>query len=277
MKKKLKTLLVSLGIKTLIFKTILRFQMIWNQIFNKTVRSQNADYKSIPIVIISFNQLLYLKQLVDFLTLNKYSNIIIVDNNSTYEPLLDYFDEISAAVTIHRLKENTGHMVFWENETLFTTYAQGYYVVTDADVVPETACPHDFLLSFKQILNSNLEVTKVGFSLKIDDIPNENSIKDKIIKWESQFWENKDEKGNYKAKIDTTFALYRPGYKPKRIDFFNGIRTPYPLIAKHGGWYVDQGNLSAEQLYYYNSCNSSSSWKTNTAGNLENNNYNSSS
>ncbi len=241
----------------------------YNNYFNPIVREQKKNPKKIPIIIISFNQLFYLKQLVDFLKKHQYSNIVIIDNNSTYPPLLDYFDSIESSVTLHRLNENLGHLVFWKNKELFEKYSKGYYVVTDADIVPVENCPDDFLKYFIKILNSYPKITKVGFSLKIDNIPESNLSKNKIIKWEKRFWVKMDKKGNYISAIDTTFALYRPSNVLfDTTNFFNAIRTNSPYQALHGGWYLDTNALNDEQKFYFKNANESSSWKTDESGNV---------
>lgn len=250
------------------------FIYLYNLFYNKDVIEQNKNYKAIPIIIISFNQLFYLKQLVNFLKKHNYNNIVIIDNNSTYKPLINYFETIESSVTLYRLKENYGHLVFWKHKELFNKYAKGYYVVTDPDIVPLDCCPEDFVLYFKRILDKNLEVTKVGFSLKLDDIPDSNPNKQKVIDWEQQFWKNKTREGNYKADIDTTFALYRP----KNLNFINtsfykAIRTNRPYIAMHGGWYVDNNNLTNEQYNYYKTANESSSWCIDSKGVLKTKSY----
>lgn len=243
--------------------------------FNIITKNQNQNFKQIPIIILSFNQYFYLKQLVEFLLKNKYSNIIILDNNSTYVPLLAYLEEIKTHVTLHKLKTNEGHMVFWKNKEIFDMYSKGYYVVTDSDIVPVENCPSDFLLHFKKILDSNYQISKVGFSLKIDDIPNANSNKQKIVDWESKFWQTLDKQGNYIAPIDTTFALYKPNSYHIANDFFyKAIRVKKPYLAVHGGWYIDTAHLNEEQSYYYKTANSSSSWKTNESGIVEKSLYN---
>lgn len=225
------------------------------------------DPKTIPIIIISFNQLFYLKQLVERLGKWGYKNIIIIDNNSTYRPLINYLEEIKDNIIIHRMKHNFGHKVFWEQKELFKLYSKSYYVVTDPDILPDDDCPDDFLEYFKKILDSNSQVTKVGFSLKIKDIPESNKLKEKIIQWESKFWEVKDDEGNYIAEIDTTFALYRPKNIEKiELDFFNSIRTKPPYIAKHGGWYIDFNNILPEQENYMRTAGVSSSWRVNKDG-----------
>ena len=237
---------------------------------NNYAYRQITDYKSIPIVIISFNQLFYLQKLVSFLLKYEYKNIIIVDNNSTYPPLLQYFKKIKTTVKIHQLTDNAGHMVFWNNKEIFDLYSKGYYIITDADIVPIETCPENFVEKLMTVLNENLRITKAGLSLKIDDIPDSNPNKSAIVKWESQFWQKKVGKGQYKSATDTTFALYKPNYKYKENRFYKAIRLDKPYQAYHGGWYIDFKNLSDEQKYYIKTTNSSSSWKTDEQGNLNN-------
>lgn len=237
------------------------FFSFYNPLFNKIVREQNKDFKKIPILIINFNQLYYLEKLINSLVNNNYENIIIIDNNSTYPPLLEYYKKINAYVKVLNRKTNDGHRVFWKNKDLFSKYGKGYYVVTDADIEITDDCPDDFILYFKKILDKNEQLVKVGFSLKIDDIPDSNKYKGKIFNWENQFWKNTDTNGNYRAVIDTTFALYRPMNQFCIDYFYEAVRTKAPYIAKHGGWYIDHNNLSEEQAFYMKTANDSSSWK----------------
>ncbi len=238
--------------------------------FNSMVKAQLKNPKCIPIVIISFNQLFYLKQLVDFLIKNEYTTIVIVDNNSTYQPLLNYFDTIKELTTIHRLKENVGHLSFWKSNDIFKQYSKGYYVVTDADIVPVNECPNNFLETFRKLLDQAYDRNKVGFSLKLDDILDSNPNKNKIIQWEAQYWSYKVKPNVYKAEIDTTFAIYKPNYNYQLKDFTKGWRTDYPLQARHGGWYLDFQNLTEEQKYYFETANASASWQINQEGELIN-------
>lgn len=238
--------------------------------FNAFVKQQLKDYKSIPIIIISFNQYYYLKQLIAFLLQKGYHNIVIIDNNSTYKPLLDYFDQIKDAITIHRLQDNFGHLSFWKHKSLFNIYSKGYYVVTDPDIVPIRECPEDFLLTFRNLLDKAYDRTKVGFSLKLDDIPDTNRNKKYILEWESQFWKSKIHPFAFKAEIDTTFALYRPHYRYKLKHFTKAWRTDYPMQARHGGWYLNLDDLTDEQQYYMNTANDSASWIIDEKGYLTN-------
>lgn len=244
---------------------------VWyHHTFNPTVKAQLKHPKRIPIVIISFNQLYYLKQLVAFLFKNDYTNIVIVDNNSTYGPLLDYFDLIKDQVSLHRLKENIGHLSFWKSEAIFKQYSKGYYVVTDADIVPIDDCPDNFLETFRLLLDKAYDRTKVGFSLKLDDIPESNPNKAHIEAWESKYWNTELLPNVYKAPIDTTFALYRPGYRYRLKHFTYAWRTGVPLQSRHGGWYIDIDALTEEQTYYMQTANASASWQINSQGDLIN-------
>jgi glycosyltransferase involved in cell wall biosynthesis len=239
-------------------------------LFNPVVRQQLKDYKRIPIIIISFNQLNYLRQLVNFLLKHGYSNIVIVDNKSTYAPLLKYFKTIEDKVTIHRFQDNLGHLAFWKHDSLFKKYSKGYYVVTDPDIVPLNSCPDDFLKTFRLLLDQAFNRTKVGFSLYLDDIPDTNPNKAHIVKWESKYWKSVIRPHVFKAEIDTTFALYRPNYTYRLKHFTKGWRTNYPITARHGGWYIDFNNFSEEQTYYMKTANDSASWQINAKGELIN-------
>ena len=161
-------------------------------------------------------------------------------------------------------------MSFWKSPDLFNKYAKGYYVVTDADVIPVNDCPDNFMEMFITELNKSYMQTKVGFSLKLDDIPDTNVNKKQILKWESKYWNIKTATNIFKAEIDTTFALYKPKYRYKLKKFTKAKRFDHPLQAKHGGWYIDTNNLTEEQDYYIKTANTSASWITNKQGDLIN-------
>jgi hypothetical protein len=247
--------------------------LIYHRLCNKVVARQKKDPKSIPVIIISFNQLTYLKQLVNWLTDNNFKKVVIVDNSSTYPPLLEYLKGIENKVTVHYMENNEGHLVFWKNKELFKKYSKGYYVVTDADIVPIEDCPDNVMQLLITQLDRAYDRTKVGLSLKIDDIPEFYPNKKAVLIWEGQFWKSEIHPNSYKAEIDTTWALYRPGYKYKLKRFTKAWRTKPPYTARHGGWYIDADNLTEEQKYYIQTANHSASWNIDSAGNLVNEIY----
>lgn len=237
------------------------------RIINKTVRIQKKDPLLIPIIIINYNRLSDLKILVNFLKGRNHKNIVIVDNNSTYSPLLEYYDTIKDEVTLEMMPENYGHLVFWKNQQLCKKYSRGYHIITDSDIIPNDNLPSNYLNKLIDVLDKHKQVSKVGFALRIDDIPDYYALKQTVLDWEMQFWENKIADDMYENSIDTTFALYPPYYKYKRLEFFyRGIRIAGDFTAQHRGWYIDPQNLSEEELFYFKSANNSSSWKLNDEG-----------
>ena len=84
------------------------------------------DTSQIPIYIISFNRLSYLRQMIE--TLEKYQlyNIHIVDNASTYPALVEYLRKTHYKV--HRMDKNYGHMVFFEAPEFQDVRENQYYV-----------------------------------------------------------------------------------------------------------------------------------------------------
>ena len=239
--------------------------------FNKTVREQKKNYLQIPIIIINYNRLEDLKEIVSFYLSRNHQNIVIVDNKSTYLPLLDYYQEIAkeSRVTVKIMDRNYGHTVFWDNNELFQEYANGYYIITDPDVIPNINLPEDYLLTLVDFLDRYPQVTKVGFALRIDDIPDFFTQKDIVRKWESKFWEKQIEKDAYLAEIDTTFAVYPPLYRRDINNFTNAIRLAGNFTATHNGWYINPTKLSDEECYYYRSANTSNSWRLNENGEFD--------
>lgn len=245
------------------------------------IKRQLSDPFSIPVIIISFNQLYYLKKLVDSLLSKGCTHIVIVDNKSTYPPLLDYYKKINDRVTIEYMDKNWGYLVFFENRELHSKYAQGFYFLTDPDIVPNDNLPENFAKIMLEILLDNYDsVTKVGWALDVKSIPDHYSLKESVLKWEAKYWEQPllcpHVREAYIADIDTTFAIYKPSFRKGNhnfISFYSAIRLAGNYLSQHGGWYVNKDNLTDEQQYYLHSADSSSSWKMDLEGNLDNNFY----
>ena len=247
---------------------ILYFSLMY---FSKLVKNQKENPSTIPILIINYNQLFYLKQLVNFLLARNFSNVIIIDNNSSYPPLLNYYSEIGNKITIERMDKNYGHMVFFENKTLQHKYGKGYFVITDADILPNFELPIDFMSRMINILDNNyLRITKAALALRIDNIPDSYSLKEKVLSWEKKFWEIEVEPNVYSAQTDTTFALYKPFYPRwfNNLHFLSAFRIAGNYTAKHGGWYIDFTNPTEEYLFYKATSTNSNSWKMDETGNL---------
>ncbi|TAG24335.1 MAG: glycosyltransferase family 2 protein [Cytophagia bacterium] len=173
------------------------------------------------------------------------THIVILDNASTYPPLLEYYKNCPHRVVL--LGKNAGYMALWESP-IFEEFKNDFYVYTDPDLLPIAQCPKDFMEVFLKLLAENADIKKVGFSLKIDDLPDCFPKKQEIVAIESKYWQRKRSEWAYDAPIDTTFALYRPGAKGDHRA--KGLRTVYPYVARHLPWYLDPQNLPEEEIYY---------------------------
>jgi hypothetical protein len=114
-------------------------------------------------------------------------------------------------------------------------------------VVPADECPLDALTYFEELLQQYPTISKVGFGLRLDDLPDHYAHKESVLTWEQQFWRRPLRPGVYFAPIDTTFALYRPG---SGFVIDSAVRTGPPYIARHDTWYLDLANPSDEEKYY---------------------------
>lgn len=216
-----------------------------------------GDPKDIPIIINNYNRLTYLKALIGSLKERGYNNIHILDNKSTYPPLLEYYKNTPCRVI--RLNENIGYKALWESG-VFDEFKHSYYVYTDSDMELSADCPDDFMYHFITILEKYTLSQKVGFGIKIDDLPDHFINKTSVIEHESEFWRDEIESGLYRAPIDTTFALYRPYCKGVASRYHKVFRTGEPYTIRHLPWYVDSANMSDEELYYVNNISQSTHW-----------------
>ena len=244
--------------KVVIRKDAFRYYAIRRKLFSDR---EKRGISNIPVFIISFNRLSYLKNMISHLETLGVSNIIVIDNASTYPPLLEYYDNIPYKVI--RLDRNWGHKVFWDNP-IFDEYRQDFYVVTDPDLEPIKGCPKNFMEVFFNVLKRYPYVRKVGFSLRIDDIPGDSVLHDEVLEWEKQFYEHYLPGDNiYIAFIDTTFALYVPDQLVfENMNFLTAYRTGLPYQCRHLPWYKTHNDVDEEDMFY-------SALKLQTTGNWD--------
>lgn len=211
-------------------------------------KHDSIDFYNIPIFIISYNRFSYIQSITQQLEKLGYHNLKIIDNASTYPPLLEYYE--TTKYEVFRLDRNYGHKVFWENEC-FEEFRKDLYIVTDPDIMPIESCPNDFVKQFYLLLKKYPRIKKVGFSLKIDDIPKDAPMFEAVNQWEKAYnffkipWENA-----YSADIDTTFALYIPDSLDVSRHFITAIRTGVPIQARHLPWYKNEKDITDEDIYY---------------------------
>jgi hypothetical protein len=190
--------------------------------------------------------------------------IILLDNNSNYQPLLDYYKKIKAElkdkIEIRLLKKNYGHTVYKQ----FKHTLPDIYILSDPDLELNIKMPKNFANQLLKLSN-HYKCYKVGCALNIED-------KDKFIQcvtyyhgkniydWEKQFWEKPIRNNKYtlyQAAIDTTLSLINNNY----ITNNNNIRVAGNFTAKHLPWYNNyiKNNISSEELTHWKKNNKSSS------------------
>jgi hypothetical protein len=211
----------------------------------KTVLTREESF-SIPIVINNCNRLTYPKGLITWLENNGYNTIYILDNASTYPPLLEYYKTIKHKVIF--LGKNTGYLALWNSE-LFNSIRNGYYVYTDPDVLPTMNCPPDLVFQLYEVLRKYPEIEKAGPALKIDDLSDRYAYKKDVIAAEKKYWEKEIEKDIYDAPVDTTFALYRP-LAQGNAEECKAYRLGGKYVIHHMPWYENSAEPTEENRYY---------------------------
>ncbi|HEX2782116.1 MAG TPA: hypothetical protein VHN36_00925 [Ilumatobacteraceae bacterium] len=198
----------------------------------------------VPIFIVVRDLLSPLQQLVAWLEHAGHERIVLVDNESTYPPTVEYL--ASTTHTVVRCGWNMGQRSPWLSGAVFELADNEMYVVTDPDIVPDEDCPPNAIEYFADVLSAHPDVHRVGFGLRVDDLPDHYGPKADVIAWETPFWEKEITPGLYSAPIDTTFALARvprPATRPS-------IRTGPPYVARHLPWYDNSAEPSEELIYY---------------------------
>lgn len=216
------------------------------ELTRKALSVARKNITSIPVFIICFERREPLKKLLQWLESQGMTKIILIDNDSSYPPLLDILNTTDFQQL--RLYRNIGHTAPWSLNIIRILVPDQAYIVTDPDVIPSATCPGDVLSHFIDVHEQFFDYKKVGFGLRINDLPNHFALKDEVITWESQFWKQEIAPSIFEAGVDTTFAIY----KPFTYDYtlHPSIRTGEPYTAQHLPWYDNPKKLTEEDIYY---------------------------
>jgi hypothetical protein len=237
-----------------------KINLTTKQLF-KSIITENISnsMKNTYIFICSYNRFEPLKSLISALTSRGYYNIVILDNGSTYQPLLDWYKTLDERLSVYFCANNYGpealdcvrqlEPAFWEkyNHVILNEY----HVYTDSDVIPVDEAPDSFIDDMVDLCKK-YNIPKLGLSLKIDDLPDSYVLKEKVVKHESSFFEREyivDDKCKlFKAPVDTTFAVNSPGLACGYSDY--AYRAAGNYFARHAPWYFDSKNLPVDEIYY---------------------------
>lgn len=200
----------------------------------------------IPAFIICRDRFTCTVNLTKWLESAGIEDIYLIDNDSTYEPLLDFYEKTNH--TVIKMGNNHNHLIPW-NGGFIDKYAKNkHYIVSDPDILPIEECPFDIFEYFLSILDRYPQIKRIGPGLKIDDLPDHYSLKSSVIDQETENWRYPSlEPGIILAPIDTTLALHRPNVGHGLGDC---ARTDFPYLARHTPWYIDSNNISDEERHY---------------------------
>jgi hypothetical protein len=214
----------------------------------------------IPVIICSYNRLYYLKKLIN--QFNKLSiKPIILDNNSDEKNLLRFYNNSNKKkFFLIKLFNNYGHNVIYE-KFIYNNLPQ-IFAYTDPDISLNKKLKKNFLF-FLMSLTEKYKIHKAGFAIDINSVKKiklrigyrnkNNQINSKYVdlkKYEKNYWRILLQKNPnvYKAKIDTTFAVYNKKYKNR--DRFDGVRVANQYTCKHLPWEKKNKEPLSELNYY---------------------------
>jgi hypothetical protein len=250
------------------FKSFQDFRCWLNHFYDGKKIYRQIDFSKIApdatlVILNNFNRYTSLVNLVNWLhQLDDKVAILILDNASSYPPLLEYYQLIQREpdVQVINLNYNSG-LEGLAHLTRYLTHFK-YLVVSDADLEPYPNTPKNILSQMRYLLDKYPAYEMVGPSLEINDLPSYHSITSAVTRWESQFWPPRAKCLNgecFEGLIDTTFAMYRSAKKIMEIR--PALRMSRPYTLKHCDWYLDPDNLSSEYIYYLANCRTDiSSW-----------------
>lgn len=226
----------------------------WKTLLPVHSDDEEACY-NIPIFINSRDRLAPLQQLVKWLLSAGYQNIIILDNQSSYSPLLSYYQSLANidAVNVIYLDKNYGYKALWDSGILNTLEMNVPYVYTDSDVVPDMDCAPNIVQQLLVVLEKNRFLKKAGIALKYQDITFYN--RKAIQRKEAALYSSPLEKNVYYAAVDTTFALY---VNCRHYSLRLAVRYKAGMLI-HYPWYYDYNNLPRDEAYYAEHADNSSS------------------
>lgn len=200
-----------------------------------------------PVFIVCRDRLTCLVDLLGWLAdVGHDDEVYLIDNESTYPPLLDFYKHTEH--TVIDAGGNFGERVGWSQGIIHRYAAGRRFIYTDPDLLPVEDCPRNAIEQMAKVLDRDGSAVKCGFSLKVDDLPAWS--RDGIQAWEAPFWLQFDGMvGGYRAPIDTTFSLYST-LGLRRFKYKPAYRLPEPYLMRHLPWYADPEALTDEERYY---------------------------
>ena len=211
-----------------------------------------------PVFIPAFNTVTYVRQMVRQLLGRGCDDITILDNGSSFPPMLDYLDSNPDRVRVVMLGHNFGPRHIFVDPTLYGSLPD-IFCVTDPDLEFNPVMPPNFIDELSAC-SDQLELGKIGLALQIEgpDLREEEftigGLQFTIPEWERQFW--RSQIGNtvtgdpvFDAPTDTTFALYNKRFfRPE--SYLNAARVGGRYTCRHLPWHKERLLPPEEEEFY---------------------------
>ena len=210
---------------------------------------------TIPVILNNRDRLTTTRGMAEYFDDVPGVQVLIVDNASTYPPLLDWY--ASCRYPVLRMPRNMGQHAPWDSGAVLNAAAHldrwgsDWYVTSDSDL-DLSGVPKDVIQRLMVGYDRVPDAVKIGLSLEINDIP-ECHRPYVIDVWERHYWADPLDDQFYRALIGHTFALYRrttPHHKAMNYDRPQ-LRANRPYTARHVPWYLTADNIDAENRYYF--------------------------
>ncbi len=223
----------------------------------RSIAAQAAS--EMPVFVPVFDNPTYAGMMLRQLRKLGLQKIYLVDNGSTYPPMLRFLEQAERDANVIRNEFNAG-----PREAVLSAVSSDcipdIFCVTDPDLEFNAQLPEDFLAQLA-LLTRTYKLGKAGFALRLDDAHLMHQKKFTIIgkewhvqEWEEQFWKEPmdvllDGSPVYRAIIDTTFAVYNKRHFTPN-SFYLAARVAGDYTCRHLPWYRASGIPWEEENFY---------------------------
>jgi len=214
---------------------------------------------TVPLYVPTFNNPTYTRNFLNQVDGLNFSRIIILDNKSTYQPMIDLLAQIDSKYEVIRLEENYGPHYILRNPDYYKTLPD-IFSLSDPDV----EFPKNISENFQEeMINVGIKYRfgKVGFAI---EVPSENEFLELVVnldgklrnmhEWEQQFWQNQIDKTStgdpiFQTTLDTQFAIYnKEFFSPE--ERYKALRIGGKFTSKHLGFYKESIVPKEESDFY---------------------------
>ena len=214
---------------------------------------------TVPLYIPTFNNPTYTRNFLNQVDGLNFSQIIILDNKSTYQPMIDLLAQIDSKYEVIRLEENYGPHYILRNPEYYKTLPD-IFSLSDPDV----EFPKNISGNFQE------EMIKIGIKYRFGkvwfaiEVPSENEFLELVVnldgklrnmhEWEQQFWQNEIDKTTsgdpiFQTTLDTQFAIYnKEFFNPE--ERYKALRIGGKYTSKHLGFYKESIVPKEESDFY---------------------------